>query len=176
MPIEKYWRDYSVFKKNIQEISSVSLEFPTAPEHSFSITNKNGRAIELVSLKENKIITDYDTLRVMNFLAAFRNLNFEAILDDLDKQRKDSVLSSTPFAIITLTDTAGHRNTVKTFHKPAGADQEEFIGKPLPYDLDRAYALVNDGKDFVLIQFFVFDKVLKPVGYFVKGAEEPSFR
>lgn len=168
MPIEKYWRDYSVFKTNIREISSVRLEFPTAPEHSFLIANKDGGSIELVSLKENKILGGYDTLRVMNFLAAFRNINFEALLDDFDKHRKDSILASTPFSIITLTDTAGRINMIKTFHKPAVSDQAEYIGRPAPYDLDRAYALVNDGRDFVLIQFYVFDKVLKPLEYFRK--------
>ena len=168
MLIEKYWRDYAVFRKNIPEISSVRLEFPTAPEHSFSIAIKDGNAIELVSLRDNMLVTDYDTLRVMNFLAAFRNLNFEAVLDDFDEHKKDSILASTPFAVITLKDTAAKINSVKAFHKPAGSDQEDYEGKPLPFDLDRAYALVNEGKDFVLIQFYVFDKVLKPLEYFRK--------
>ena len=176
MPIEKYWRDYSVFKKNIREISSVRVEFPPAPEHSFSITIRKGDAIELVSLPEKKFITDFDTLKVMNFLAAFRNLNFEALLDDFDKNRKDSIISSTPFAIITLTDTAGQSNSIRTFHKPAGFDQADYEGKPLPFDLDRAYALVNEGKDFVLIQFYVFDKVLRPAQYFVKEDQQGSGR
>ena len=168
MPIEKYWRDYTVFKKNLQEIVSVRVEFPTAPEHSFHIKNNSGRDIELISLKNNSSITNYDTLKVMNFLAAFRSISFEAILNDFDKNKKDSILASTPFTIITLTDTSGYSNTVKTFHKPAGFDQTDYIGQSAPFDLDRAYALVNDGKDFVLIQFFVFDKVLKPVEYFLK--------
>jgi hypothetical protein len=174
MPIEKYWRDYSVFKKNIHEISSVRIEFPTATEHSFSIANKNDRTIELISLKENKKITDFDTLRIMNFLAAFRNLNFEALLNDMDRFKKDSILNSTPFSIITLTDTTGKSSAIKTFHKPAAVDQTDLNGNPLTFDLDRAYALVNDGRDFVLIQFYVFDKILKPVNYFIKEYKEES--
>ena len=34
-----------------------------------------------------------------------------------------------------------------------------------PFDLDRAYALVNNGQDFVLIQYFVFDRIMRPLQY-----------
>jgi hypothetical protein len=174
MPIEKYWRDYTVFKKNIGEIASVRVEFPSVPEQSFIITNHQDRTMELVSLIDNKRISDYDTLKLMNFLAAFRNLNFEALLNDIDQHKKDSILSSTPFSIITLTDTNGISKTMKMFHKKSGYDEADYNGKPVMYDLDRAYALVNDGKDFTLIQFYVFDKILKPVKSFVRGyREEP---
>jgi hypothetical protein len=176
MPIEKYWRDYTVFRKDIHEIASVRVEFPTIPDQSFIINNHHDRNIELVSLFNNSRITNFDTLKVMNFLAAFRNLNFEALLNDIDPQKKDSILSSPPFTIITVTDTSGISKTVKTFHKKSGYNEADYNGKPLPYDLDRAYALVNDGKDLTLIQFFVFDKILKPVKYFEKGyKEEPKY-
>ena len=174
-PIEKYWRDYTVFKKNLNEIASVKIEFPAIPDQSFEIISHYPQDIELISLTDQKRITGFDTMKVLNFLSAFRNLNFEALLNDMDKERKDSIISSMPFVIITLTDTSGAVNSVKTYHKKAMEGTVDYSGKPLPYDLDRAYALVNGGKDFTLIQFFVFDKVLKPVGYFVKGAEEPSF-
>lgn len=174
MPIEKYWRDYTVFRKNIHEIASVRLEFPTIPEQSFIITNHHDRNIKLVSLADNKRINNYDTLKLMNFLSAFRNLNFETLLNDLDKHKKDSILSSPPFTIITLTDTNKVSKTVKIFHKKSVGDQTDMNGKPLLYDPDRAYALVNDGSDFTLVQFFVFDKILKPVKYFVKGYKEES--
>ena len=54
MPIEKYWRDYTVFRKNIQEIASIREEFPDFPEQSFIITNHPDGTIGLVSLIDNK--------------------------------------------------------------------------------------------------------------------------
>lgn len=174
MPIEKYWRDYTVFKKNLHEIASVKVEFPAIPEQSFIVTNNHDRSLELVSLIDKKRIYNFDTLNLMNFLSAFRNINFEALLNDMDKHKKDSILSSPPFTIITLTDTNGIVNTITTFHKQSAFGETDYNGKPIPYDLDRAYALVNDGKDFTLIQFYVFDRILKPVKYFVKGYTEES--
>ena len=86
----------------------------------------------------------------------------------MDKARKDSILASQPFIIITLTDTTGVSKTVKTYHKQGPEGQTDPQGVPLPYDLDRLYASVNDGQDFTIIQYFTFDKVLRPKSFFLK--------
>ena len=99
-------------------------------------------------------------------MSGFRNLSYEALLNDMNKIQKDSILASQPFIIISLTDTAGVTKTIKTYHKQGPAGQTDPHGIPLPYDLDRLYALVNDGKDFTLIQYFTFDKVLRPRTFF----------
>lgn len=170
-PIEKYWRDYSIFKKMIQQIESVRIEFPSDPENSYEIMNDENMNIRFISLAGNRPVPVFDTLKVMNFLASFRNINFEAILNDMDPHRKDSILSTTPYCIISLTDTSHHTNTIKTFRKgPAPGEMNE-LNKPAPFDLDRLYALVNDGKDFTLIQYFVFDKILRPKSFFMRTQE-----
>jgi hypothetical protein len=89
----------------------------------------------------------------------------------MDKVRKDSILNSPPFIIITLTDTAGVSNSIKTFHKKGPVGQTNLQGLPLPYDLDRLYASVNDGQDFTIIQYFTFDKVLRPKPFFLKDGQ-----
>jgi hypothetical protein len=167
--IEKYWRDLNVFRCGIENIKSVKIEVVDNPDYSFEVKVKNGRLQEFISTAGNKPLENLDTLKVLNFLSGFRNLNFEAFLNDMDKHIKDSVLSSHPFIIITLTDIANNIKSVKTFHKPNNLGQKDFKGRVLPYDPERLYALVNDGKDFVLIQYFTFDKVLRPKPYFVKG-------
>jgi hypothetical protein len=132
------------------------------------VINNRNNTYTLVSLSDNKEIPNYDTIRVLNFLTGFRNLNFETLLNDIDKRRIDSVTSSRPFIVISLTDTAGTTRVIKTFHKKGPEGQVDPEGKPLPYDLDRLYAQVNDGKDFVLIQYFAFSKVLRPKPFFLK--------
>jgi hypothetical protein len=167
-PIGKYWRNYNIFRKNIPEIASVRVEIPATPDYSYEVKNTGDNKFSLISLKDNQEILDYDTLKVLNFLSGFRNLNYEALLNDMDKVRKDSILRSQPFIIITLTDTAGVSTTIRTFHKKGPDGQTDPQGIPLPYDLDRLYASVNDGKDFTLIQYFTFDKVLRPKPFFLK--------
>jgi len=173
-PIEKYWRDYSIFKKGIQQIESVKVEFPADPGNSFEVKNSVDMRLRLISLSENQQIPQFDTLQVMNFLAAFRNINFEALLNDMDTHRKDSVLATTPYCIISLTDTGHVTNSIRIFKRGVPPDATDELGKPILYDMDRLYALVNDGKDFTLIQYFVFDKILRTKSFFLRS--EPAHK
>jgi len=167
-PIEKYWRDFTVFNKSLPEISSVKMEFPSNQEDSYEIKNEKPGKVTLISLIDNKWISDFDTVKILTFLSGFRNLNFEALLNDMDPLRKDSILNSKPFIIITVTDTSRTNQSIKVYHKNNSAGYTDSENNPLPYDPDRLYALVNDGKDFTLIQFFAFDKVLRPKFFFLK--------
>jgi len=172
--IERYWRDLTVFRVNIEEIKTARLEVPENPEYSFEVQLEKGRLKNFISLIDNKPLPDLDTLKVLNFLAGFRSVNFEAFLNDMDKHTRDSVLASNPFIIITLIDTLNKTRVVRTYHKPNLFAQKDYKGRVLPYDPDRLYAMVNDGKDFVLIQYFAFNKILRPKPYFQKGFKMPE--
>ena len=171
-PIEKYWRDYSIFKKTIQQIESVQMEFPADPSNSFEVKNGQNLNLQLIALENIMPVRVFDTLKMMNFLSSFRNINFEALLTDMDSHRKDSILARTPYCIISLTDTSHKTITIKTYRKGSFPGDVDDFGKPVPYDLDRLYALVNGGQDFVLIQYFVFDKILRPLSFFTRGQEQ----
>jgi hypothetical protein len=43
-------------------------------------------------------------------------------------------------------------------------------GKPLVFDPDRMDALLNNGKDFVIVQYYTFGKVMPPPDYFLRSA------
>jgi hypothetical protein len=170
-PIEKYWRDYTIFKKTIQQITSVKMDFPAMPESSFEVRSDPNLNLKLISLDNGQSIPIFDTLKVMNFLASFRNINFEALLNDMDAHRKDSIIATTPFCIISLTDTSHQTQSITVYRKGAAPDDLDEHGKHYPYDLDRLYALVNGGKDFTVIQYFVFDKILRTKAFFFKTQE-----
>jgi hypothetical protein len=161
------WRDYTVFKKQLNEIQSIKVEFPLQPEQSYQVDLLDNQHIELRSLASNQIIEDYDTLRVLSFLTSFADVRFESLLEPLIKKEFiDSVKTTTPKTIITLHDRDGKINEVKVFRKKGFAALYMEDGMTMePADLDRAYALVNDGEDFVLIQYFVFDKVTRTLDY-----------
>jgi len=167
-PIENAWRDYNIFRVAIPAIRTVRVEVPANPEYSYEVRNDGQNHFSLISLSDQKEVSGYDTLRLLNFLSGFRNLNYEALLNEISPSYKDSILRSQPFITLSLTDTSGVTRTIKTFHKRGPDGQTSPDGTPLPYDLDRLYALVNDGKDFTLIQYYTFDKVLRPKPFFLK--------
>lgn len=166
------WRDHTIFATPIAAIQNVTVEFVEVPGFSYEIRRAGERAFTLVDKFTGKEIPDYDTARVLEVLIAFSNIKFEALVTGFTRQKLDSISGSKPFHIITLTDTKGNIQVVRTFHRsnPEGILDE--AGNYIPFDRDRMYALINDGKDLVLIQFFVFDAIIKPITALLK--EEPG--
>lgn len=163
--LEKDWRDHTIFKTSLRDIRSVKMETPREPHNSFEVVNGNGE-IKLYRLQNHEIIERFDTLKLLNFMTSFADLRYEALLDEVDPHRRDSIIHSIPVNIISLIDLKGDTTVIKAFEKPNDDKRYDFEGKIYVSDRDRAYALVNHDRDFVLIQYFVFDKVLRPLEYF----------
>lgn len=164
--LEKDWRDHTVFRYNLADIKQVTMEIPEEPENSYKILKQN-RSLELINLETNEIIPQYDTLRLLNFLTAFSDIRYEALLNDINAQRIDSIINSSPKNILTVIDSKGDSTTIYTYFKPNNRNAVDMEGNLYVHDLDRLYALINDKRDFVLIQYYVFDKVLRPLSYFI---------
>ncbi|NTW32842.1 MAG: DUF4340 domain-containing protein [Bacteroidetes bacterium] len=163
------WRNHTIYNFEISQIKSVKLEFPSTPEKSFLINNVAKDKFTLTSLSNNQLVPNYDTLKLFDYLTAFRDVKFEFIIEKNSNVNinQDSILASSPFNIITLTEMSGKTNILKTYHKKGYPDEtglDDIVGI---YDKDRLFASINDGKDFVIIQFFVFDNILRPLSYFV---------
>jgi hypothetical protein len=106
----------------------------------------------------------FDTVAVKQYLTYYQSVDWE-VTAPLTK--KDSIVNSPPCAVIKVEDAKGKVTTVKLFHRRATSHQQEKYGRNYDYDPDRLFALIND-KDFVLVQFFVFGKILQPVAYFFR--------
>lgn len=171
-PLADEWRDHKVFSTNLNDIQSVKVEFNQEPEKSYVITRVGKHAYKLENLQGQTFNQNIDTLRMLNFLSSFADIRFEALLNSLPETRKDSVTNSPFLHQITLTNTQGEQNVVTTFTKKKFGQYIVNEDRLAPLDLDRMYARVNQGKDFVLIQYFVFDKVLRPVNYFIPGSPD----
>ena len=169
--LEKDWRDHTIFKTKLSEIKTIIMEIPDEPENSFKIESNN-RELTLTKLLTNEIVENYDTLKLLNFMSAFADLRYEALLNDIDPHRKDSIINSTPKNILTVVDTNGDSTTMISYNKPNDNRQFDVVGKLYVYDLDRLYALINNKRDFVLIQYFVFDKALRPLSYLLTENQE----
>lgn len=168
--LEKDWRDHSVFKTPLKDIQKVIMEIPGDPANSFEVRNIDEN-LNLFRLSGEYPLS-YDTLKLLNFMTAFADLRYEALLDEIDPHRRDSIIHSQPRNIISLIDNKGDTSEIKTFDKPNDDQRYDYEGIIYVLDRDRAYALVNNNRDFVLIQYFVFDKILKPLSYFIRQPEE----
>lgn len=160
------WRDHIVFRHSLADIRSIKMEFNREQEQSFLIETSDKNNYSLTKLSDMQPVGSYDTLRMLNYLTSFSDLRFEALLNNkMPSTRKDSILASPFLHRITLTDMAGKQTIMTTFEKREFYDHLDIEFEFVPVDLDRLYGLVNDDKDFVLLQYYTFDKVLRPLDY-----------
>lgn len=163
---EDDWRDQTIFNTPLQDFASVEVEFLLQPEESFSVISDKQGNLELTSLYTKQSLP-YDTLRMLQFVTAFKDIRYESVLNNkLEASYIDSIASGPMAHIITLRETDGDEFVVRTFIKGGISELYAEDGAAMePMDLDRLYAFINEDRDFVLIQYFVFDKVLRTASY-----------
>lgn len=166
------WRDTGIFDYDMDDIAQVSVQYPQHPDSSFTLKVVNADSVELtptIAVPGPKKISKE---RVAKYLTSFSFLNAE--MYDNDNPKKDSISSSTPFASVVVTDRSGISKQMTVYYMPLNRrskSQFDEKGDYLPYDLDKYYAVINDGKDFVVIQDFVFGKIFRRYSDFLVGQQ-----
>jgi hypothetical protein len=160
---EEDWRDRTIFQYYPYDLKSVSLVYPGA-DSSFRITIAGKNQFMLDNPRTNQKAASFDTIAVKQYLTYYQSVSWEVTAS---VHNRDSIINSPPMAIIRVEDVKGKVTTLKLFHRRASEGQQEKYGIDYKYDPDRLFALIND-KDLVLIQYFVFGKILQPVSYFFR--------
>jgi len=174
-PLTKDWRDHGIFSYKYNQLRSVEVNITDNPQGSFLAVKKTPREFDVRMLSDRSKAIAYDTLKIMDLFASFENIRFEALLNDLNRAEKDTIFSSKPYIILTAEGMDGTKVKVKTFLMKASPNQIDQLGSSVKYDRDRLYALINNDKDLVLIQFYVFGRLFKPLNHYLYGAkEEPA--
>ncbi len=170
------WRDHLIFNEKMDNIASVKLEINEDPDNGF-IINENGRYQYAMSHLDGTPL-DFDTLRVLNLMTSFKDVRFEAFLNDIEPARRDSIINSPFKERLTLATKDGKTRSVTTFRLITNSDLYDFSDDDLEKfeemlkDPDHKYALLSEGNEFVLIQDFVFGKLLKPAYFYSKDYKE----
>ena len=168
---ESDWRDRTIFRYKPEDIASISVEHFFATDRSFTLTAEKGEVVGITAKNTGEKMATPDSVRTKLYMNYFRNVEFEALVVNNEEVNKDSVIANGPVYVITLTDVGGKINKVKIFLKPVGKSTntaDTFEGKAILHDIDRMYALVNNDKDFVMIQNFIFDNLLRGFKDFAK--------
>jgi hypothetical protein len=169
---EKLWRDRTAMQYVPTDIKSVKLEVPSNPEFGYQLNIKGNNDYEVTMLNGNKKVPDIDPMAVKQYLSYFQQVNFESLDMGMSKAEIDSTLKSTPINILTVTDINGKTNKISFFaRKPKKEDRIDAEGKPMKFDVDRMNALIENTHDFVMVQYYVFGKMMPPADYFKKKNE-----
>jgi hypothetical protein len=164
----RIWKDPSIFSYDYRDIRNVVLKYNERPAANVELAFDGVKGIT-VSQNGKKMPGLIDTLAAIEYLAGYKRINYEFIVaESFPKAEKDSILNSKPWVEITITDKNKAFRTFKGYHRYNTAKEIDTSIPGSQYDSDRMYALVNNGKDFVLVQFFQMNPLIKPFDYFLK--------
>jgi len=162
---QSLWRNKSVFDYQPQNIKSITTEYPGDSSKSFTLINFGDGTFALKQPYKNLFVEDFNIERVVRYFIYFQGIDFERIEKELSKQKTDSLLHSAPFCIISLTNVDDFTNSITIYRKPPEKEFDEF-GNKLTYDYNRAYAIFNQNNELIIIQYYIFDPLLKEIDYF----------
>jgi len=164
---ESDWRDRAVYTYVPNTIKSIKLEVPYTPEHGYELIVKGNNDYVIKQLSNGKEYANFDTVAVKQYLSYFQYIHFETMDVMMSKSEIDSTLASKPINVLTITDEKGNVNTAKFFPRKPKKEQLDVDGKVMQFDPERMNALLSTG-DFVVVQYYVFGKLMPPADYFLK--------
>lgn len=166
--VENDWKMHTIFKYKPQEIASIKVEIPDYPQEGFELYAEEN-TFHIKRLADGELLKDFDTLKVTAFISSFFELNFENIATNIPQIHKDTIFSKNPSFVFTVKDKAGKEKKLKTFIKMnegtwvSENDKTNFYEI---FDINRMYGLMDGSSDTLILQYFTFDNIIKPVSYF----------
>jgi hypothetical protein len=157
------WKTQRVFNIQPTDILQVIYEDYRKPGNSFAI-NKVEDQYTVSSYPEGRLLPNPDPVKLKTFLSQFRKKNFSKYIDDVPQQWQDSVQQSPAMYKLSVTTSNGNNLWYKAYNKPGWGRLNEY-GEKLENDPDHFFMLLSNG-DFVYAQYFVFDPIVKNLGYF----------
>ncbi len=155
--IEK-WRTHKIFGGDASYINKLSVNYPANKEKNFSIERKDN---ELVLLENDFCPKDktIDKTALKTMLDKVAKLNIESF--DNTYSKKEEIIKSPVYCEINIFSYEEKLSQeIKIYRMPVN-DKSKMIkmpeGEKQLYDVDRFYATMNKGKDFVIIQQFAFE-------------------
>lgn len=160
---EEVWRSRVAFKYKRTDIKSLSVNYTGAPKNSFTIAQIAQDSFSVSPADEKYRINEvYLQKYVRQYLDFYSSVYIEAF--DNTYSLKDSMLATTPVYVIAVTDKNNQVNEVKMYHMPLSKrskKQFDELGNYMTYDIDHYHASLNGGKDFAIVQYYVFGKLLR---------------
>jgi hypothetical protein len=165
------WKSHHIVRLKMSKIKEINSADFINPANSFRIIRSGNRHFDIIHTSSNQHLVQYDTLRLLDFLSDFRDLNYESMATDLSTGKKDSIFTR-KFKEVRIEDTDGNITTITMFYleDEYASEDDEYshdIDFMETYNRDRFYAIINGNKnEIVRCQYFVFDRIVQPVEFF----------
>ena len=166
------WRSKVLFDYNTDDIKAISVEYPADEKNSFTITRIAGDSFDLKPVDDKFLKTDgYQQKYIRQYVSFFSPVSIEAF--DNSYKLKDSMMQTVPLCIMQVTGKNDQVNKVRLFHMPLSQrtkTQFDSKGQLMTYDIDHFHAAIHDDKDFAIVQYYTFGKLMRNyIDFFYKA-------
>ena len=169
------WYNCDLFSTKITRIKTLTVQDYEHPEESFIVEKSGPRFFSLFNGQHQPIL-DYDTIKLLDMLSEYRDLNYELYIVSIEASTKDSILQYNKFKTITLLDVNGQETRLDMYRKlqPDAMYLDAILemdepANDLPYNRDKFYAILNGHTENLLqCQYYHFDRANQPLSYFLK--------
>lgn len=162
---EEVWRSRVIFKYTPDQVKTLSLEYPGDESKSFVINRINKDSFSLAPLNDKYALhqpSPNQQKYINDYLGFYSSISIETF--DNANPTKDSTIHTTPYCIFTITNNNNVVNKMNMFYMPINRRSKmpfDKNGQPMTYDVDRYLASFNNDKDFAVVQYYVFGKLLR---------------
>ncbi len=154
------WRERMIFNYAFNEIHKVKVEYPDEPHESFIAINNGNNQFDIKTIDNQSVDFSFDTLRLKEFIARIRTVGLEAYVRAEVKQNiMDSLANELILSRFTIEDFSGEIRSMKTYLRPNIDQAYDDEGILYDYDLDRLFAIFDEGRELALIQYYVIDPI-----------------
>ena len=151
---------------NLFDIKEIDVVNHDDTSLNFTIRSLDTNTFEL--LNNGLKVHNFDTVNVRKYITGFAKMHYDVKEPIIPREIRDSTMASPPYFTITVTDKKGNKNKLITHLKDPVNEEFDFDGNLVTIDRDNLYAVTNEG-DFVMIQYFVFDKAFKSLTFFTEN-------
>ena len=164
------WRSIWIFRDNDQTIQSLKVTYNREKQKSLEIT-RVAKDSFVIANGEGQILEQPKQRFIHQYLEFYNGLPLETFKNK-DKAARDTVTPMEPFCTITMKRVDNTESTVIMYYIPINEQtrvQFDEQGHKMLYDIEHYYILMNDKKDFAMIQFYTWGKILRSYqDFFVK--------
>jgi hypothetical protein len=172
------WKQTILFRLQPKELKSLLVKYTNYPEKSFSIA-KNGSSYIVECPANKKRIMYIDSVAVDNYLSFYQTVYFESLVTGMKTGVKDSILQYPPSIVISLTKENKEDKEVQVYPMAVSKTslvQQDSLGNPLKFDVDRMYGFVKPENEFIILQHYTFDKLLRQFNDFDLSLKRNTFK
>lgn len=166
IPSENEWRDRLVINYTPPELKQVSVQnFEMPPDSSFTIELVNANLFKLRNGMGAELA--FDDAKMRQYLVYLQNISYEVLLTGKNSKLQDSLLAVKPFSSITVTTKDQRVEKYNFYRKQFLGDINPEHGVKYDFDPDRMYLSFSNDREWALVQYFVFGKLLVNSPYFL---------